>query len=65
MFPNSEQAMALNYHMFRQVKDGWKIRVRVVRLWHQHVFNKPAEKNTMDMVLMDEENLSFQGLKGS
>jgi len=35
-------------------KDGWRIKVRVLRLWEVPVFLKPDQTNSVEMVLIDE-----------
>lgn len=36
-------------------KDGWRIKVRVVRLWEVPTFMKPDQTNSLEMVLIDEK----------
>jgi hypothetical protein len=34
---------------------GWKIKVRVIRLWPVYSFMKPDEINSLEMVLLDDK----------
>lgn len=36
-------------------KDGWRIKVRVLRMWEVPTFMKPDITNSMEMVLIDAE----------
>lgn len=40
-------------------KDGWRIKVRVIRLWSVPTFMKPDQPNSLEMVLIDEKVVSW------
>lgn len=41
------------------LKDGWKIKVRILRLWEVPAFLKPNQANSIEMVLIDERLIFF------
>jgi hypothetical protein len=43
-------------------KDGWRIRVRVLRMWEVPTFMKPDVTNSLEMVLIDEKVIYFATL---
>jgi len=40
-------------------KDGWRIKVRVLRVWEVPTFMKPDQTNSLEMVLIDEKVILF------
>jgi len=36
-------------------KDGWRIKVRILRIWEVPTFLRPDQTNSLEMVLIDEK----------
>jgi len=43
-------------------KDGWRIKVRVLRMWEVPTFMKPDVTNSLERVLIDEKVIYFTAL---
>ncbi|KAL8216305.1 hypothetical protein R6Q57_023142 [Mikania cordata] len=41
--------------------DNYNIKVRIIRLWTQPMFNNPSETYSIEMILMDEQGTKMQG----
>jgi len=40
-------------------KDGWRIKVRILRIWEVPTFLRPDQTNSLEMVLIDEKVCCF------
>jgi hypothetical protein len=36
-------------------KDGWRIKVRILRIWEVPTFLRPDQTNSLEMVLIDDK----------
>ncbi|KAL2941604.1 Beta-galactosidase 9 [Bienertia sinuspersici] len=42
------------------LKESWKIKVRIIRLWYQPDYNNPNITGSIEMVLVDEKGEKIQ-----
>lgn len=50
--------MTLKYNFIEEIalmKETWKIRTRIIRVWKSPSFDKPNEDNSIEMVLLDKK----------
>jgi len=60
MFPDCVEnlKMTIKFSLISSIRPGksdWKLKVRVLRLWYVAEFKNPNERNSIEMIILDEK----------